>query len=219
MSSSWLDLTYANASKYCPISVESVKGHLTQSRQGVRSTRPKPRTDQEHVPREPMTQLQELFIRTEPISKLYTDDMGRLPIRFCRGNNFIMIAYHVDTNVMLVELFASRHNRHRLSAANRIMANLTKRGHGVDLQILDNECSAAYKLQIEEKWEAKIQLFPPDVYRRNIAERSIRTFKAHFLSILAGVSDTFPNFLRDCLLPQTELTLNLPRQSNISPSI
>ena len=145
--------------------------------------------------------------------------MGRFPIRSRRGNNFIMLAHHVDTNVILVEPFASCHDRHRLAADDRIMANITKRGHGVDLQILDNECSAAYKLQIEEKWGAKIQLVPPDVHRRNIAERAIHTFKAHFLYILAGVSDAFPNFLWDCLLPQTELTLNLLRQSNIAPSI
>ena len=62
--SSWPGLTYANASKYCPISVESVKGHLTQSRQGVQSTKPKPRTDLDPVPKEPMTKSQELFIRT-----------------------------------------------------------------------------------------------------------------------------------------------------------
>ena len=49
--SSWPGLTYANASKYCPISVESVKGHLTQSSQGVRSTKPKTRPDLDPVPR------------------------------------------------------------------------------------------------------------------------------------------------------------------------
>ena len=80
-----------------------------------------------------MTKTQELFIRTEPIIKLYTDDMGRFPIRSRRGNNFIMLAYHVNTNVILVEPFDSRHDRHRLAAADRIMANLTKRGHDVDL--------------------------------------------------------------------------------------
>ena len=145
--------------------------------------------------------------------------MGRFPIRSRRGNNFIMLAYHVDTNVILVEPFASRHDPHRLAAADRIMANLTKQGHGVDLQILNNDCSATYKLQIEEKWGAKIQLVPPDVHRRNIAKRAIRMFKANFLSILAGVSDAVPNFLWDYLPPQTELTLNLLRQSNIAPSI
>ena len=47
----------------------------------------------------------------------------------------------------------------------------------------------------------------------------IQAFKAHFLSILTWVSTTFPNFLWDKLLPQTELTLNLLRQSNIAPAI
>ena len=166
-----------------------------------------------------MTKSKELFIITETISKIYTDDMGRFPVRSRSGNHFIMLAYHVYTNVILVEPFASRHDRHRLAAADRIMANLDKRGHGVDLHILDNECSAAYKLQTEEKWGAKFQLVPPDFHRRNIAKRAIRTFKSHFLSIMAGVSDAFPNFLWDCLLPQTELTLNLLCQSNISLSI
>ena len=145
--------------------------------------------------------------------------MGRFPVRSHSGNNFIMLAYHVDTNVILVEQFSSRNDHHRLAAVNSIMANLANRGQDVNLQILDNECIAAYKLQIEEKWVAKFQLVPPDVHRRNISERAIRTFKAHFLYILAGVSDAFPNFLWDCLLPQTLLPLNLLRQSNIAPSI
>eukprot|EP00804_Cyclotella_cryptica_P030727 CCRYP_009139-RA/>CCRYP_009139-RA protein AED:0.22 eAED:0.22 QI:0/0/0/1/0/0/4/0/733 len=50
-------------------------------------------------------------------------------------------------------------------------------------------------------------------------ERAIQTFKAHFLSILAGVDVSFPNYLWDKLLPQTELTLNLLRQATISPSL
>ena len=57
----------------------------------------------------------------------------------------------------------------------------------------------------------------PNVHCCNIAERAIRTFKAHFLSILAGIPSSFPNYLWDKLLPQTELSLNLLRQSTISP--
>ena len=57
------------------------------------------------------------------------------------------------------------------------------------------------------------------MYRRNTAEQMIQTFKAHFISILARVSSTFPNFLWEKLLPQTELTINLLRQSNIAPDI
>ena len=57
------------------------------------------------------------------------------------------------------------------------------------------------------------------MHRRNTAEKMIHTFKAQFLSILSGVSSTFHNFLWDKLLPQTELTLNILRQSNIAPDI
>ena len=53
----------------------------------------------------------------------------------------------------------------------------------------------------------------------HIAKQMIQTFKAHFISILSGVSITFPTFLWDKLLPQTKLTLNLLRQSNIEPTI
>ena len=35
-------LTYANATKYFPVSVESLKGHVTQTIQGACSTKPKP---------------------------------------------------------------------------------------------------------------------------------------------------------------------------------
>ena len=57
------------------------------------------------------------------------------------------------------------------------------------------------------------------MHRRNVAKKMIQNFKAHFLSILTGVSSTFPNFLWEKLLPQTELTLNLLRQSDIAPAI
>jgi hypothetical protein len=53
----------------------------------------------------------------------------------------------------------------------------------------------------------------------NRAERAIRTFKDHFLSILAGVDASFPPYLWDLLLPQAELTLNLLRQLALNPRI
>ena len=83
--------------------------------------------------------------------------------------------------------------------------------------ILDNEASAAFKEEIKKN--CTIQLVPPNNHRRNLAERAIQTFKNHFKSILAGVDDTFPMHLWDRLLPQTVLTLNLLRQSNVAPTV
>ena len=48
---------------------------------------------------------------------------------------------------------------------------------------------------------------------------AIKNFKAHFISILAGVDDDFPAYLWDKLLPQAELTLNLLQQSNANPAV
>ena len=69
------------------------------------------------------------------------------------------------------------------------------------------------------KLEFKLELVPPHCHRRNIAEASIKNFKNHFISILAGVDPSFPTTLWDKLLPQAELTLNLLRQSNSTPTI
>ena len=60
------------------------------------------------------------------------------------------------------------------------MRRLSDRVHQVDVQILDNEVSTYFKRTIVEDWFATYQLVPPNVHRRNIAERYIRTFKAHF---------------------------------------
>ena len=57
------------------------------------------------------------------------------------------------------------------------------------------------------------------MHRRNQAERAIRTFKDHFLAILAGVDSAFPPYLWDLLLPQAKLTLNLLRQSMLNRRI
>ena len=65
------------------------------------------------------------------------------------------------------------------------MQKLADRGHHVDVQILDNEVSTELKETIMEDWGATYQLVPPNIHRRNISERVIRTFKAHFLAILA----------------------------------
>jgi hypothetical protein len=99
------------------------------------------------------------------------------------------------------------------------MTRLAARGLLVDLQILNNKASVANKHTITITWQAKFQLVPPDMHRCNWAERAIRTFKDHFLSILASVDASFPPYLWDLLLPQAELTLNLLRQLALNPQI
>ena len=99
------------------------------------------------------------------------------------------------------------------------MQRLADRGHYVDVQILDKEVSTYFKRTIVEDWCANYQLVPPNVHIRNVAERAIRIFKAHFLAVLAVVDPNFPKFMLENLLVQTELTINLIRQATLKPSM
>jgi hypothetical protein len=205
----------SNRARYCLDADETIMGHLTQQCQNVWSTKPKPSAPNQALLTPAIAPLSsalpsiEVYIRIYPISKLHTDDTGRFPVKARSGNQYVMIAYYADGNLILQQAFKSKSNTHRIAAYNAIMTHLAARGLSVDLQILDNKAIAAYKHAITFTWQAKFQLVPPDMHRRNRAEQAIRTFKAHFLSILAGVDPTFPPYLWDLLLPQAELTLNL----------
>jgi len=153
---------------------------------------------------------------TQPLSKLFADDTGCFPVRARSGNQYVMIAFHADGNLVLQQAFKSKSDQHRTAAYNAIMTRLAARGLSVDLQILDNEASSAYKEAITFKWNATFQLVPPDMHRHNRADWTIRTFKDHFLAILSGIDAAFPPYLWDLLLPQAELTLILLRQSTLN---
>eukprot|EP00804_Cyclotella_cryptica_P024291 CCRYP_012551-RA/>CCRYP_012551-RA protein AED:0.46 eAED:0.46 QI:0/0/0/1/0/0/2/0/197 len=73
------------------------------------------------------------------------------------------------------------------------------------------------KEHILGKYNFTVELVPPGCHCRNAAKVAIRIFKSHFLSILAGTDESFPLSLWDRLLSQTEITLNLLRQSNAHP--
>ena len=145
------------------------------------------------------------------------DDCDRFPIWSRSGNEYIMIAYHCDSKTILQAPFVNRKDKHRIRAYNSIMQKFADRGHHVDIHILDNEFSSEFKKTIKKYWGATYQLVPPNVYRRNIAERYIRTFKARFLAILAGVDPDFPKYMWDNLLAQTELTIKLLMHATLNP--
>ena len=129
-----------------------------------------------------------------------------------------MIAYHFDANLILAKPFTSRKDKYRFSSYENLMRRLHDNKITVDLQIIDNEAGADYKRAIKGKWNSDYQLVTCNMQRSNAAERTICTFKTHFISKLAGVAPDFPIILWDLLLPQCELTLNLLRQATLDPS-
>ena len=93
----------------------------------------------------PPLKTKELYIWDQPISKIYTDDYGHFPIRSRSGNEYIMIAYHCDSNTFLQAPFVNSKEKHRIRAYNYIMRCLADRGHQVDVQILDNKVNTYFK--------------------------------------------------------------------------
>ena len=130
-----------------------------------------------------------------------------------------MVAYHCDANAIVAAPFKSRKDKDCMEAYNTIIQRLKDRNMFVHLQILENEASKEYKTIIKDKWNIKNQLFPSHIHLQNASERAVRTFKAHFLSILAVVADDSPCRHWNQLLPQVELTLNLLHQARIKPEL
>ena len=93
-------------------------------------------------------------------------------------------------------------------------ANAT--GLKVKKHVLDNESSNAMKERVI-RLECMLKLVLLHCHRRNIVEAA--TNKNHFIAILAGADQLFLLKLRDKLLPQTELALNLLRLPNAASTI
>jgi hypothetical protein len=146
--------------------------------------------------------------------QLYTDLMGKFPVRSSKGNSYVMVCYIYDCNYFKVVLMKSRSASEWVNAYDSIHQELTVKGFKPKLQTLDNEASTALKNFFTVN-DIAYQLVPPHCHRCNAAERAIRTFKEHFVSGLSSVDPSFPMHLWDRLLPQAEITLNLLRTSRL----
>ncbi len=70
----------------------------------------------------------------------------------------------------------------------RIINRMKAAGLGLKKHVLDNKCLEAMKACIKEN-NMDYELIPPGQHKRNQAEWAIQTFKAHFISILAGIDN------------------------------
>jgi hypothetical protein len=113
-------LTYSNAAKCCLDADKTIMGHLAQQCQNVRSAKPK-----QPMPAPPVTTpTNQVYVMTQPLSKLFTDDTGRFPVRACSGNQYVMIAFHADGNLILKQAFKTKSNCHHITTYNAIMTRL-----------------------------------------------------------------------------------------------
>ena len=93
---------------------------MTQTKQGVISTKAKPPMVEArvHAPQQTNDTKNEVHIYETTISKLYTDDCVRFPIKSRSGKNYIMIAYHCDTNAILQAYFSTISEQNQIADYN-----------------------------------------------------------------------------------------------------
>ena len=159
-----------------------------------------------------------MFIKIfDPSDTVCSDQTGRFPVQSRSGHKYIMAMVHVDSNAVLAEPMKNRTAKEMIRAYRALLNRLRRAGFVVQKHILDNECSAELKEEIEKT--CKLQLVPPGSHRANLAEVAIKALKQHMLSILAGVAPDFPWSTWHEILPQVLMTLNLLRTSNSTPSV
>ena len=95
----WPGLTYALAAKYCPDADETIKGHMAQPRQHIRSTQ-RALTDTRTAVVTPQALTAEVHVIL--INRIFTDDTGRFTPRARSGNQYIMVTLHGPSNAILV---------------------------------------------------------------------------------------------------------------------
>ena len=226
-------LTINLISKHLPASIATALGHQDQEAQHLRSTRrtlspavpddddlaPPPDSDDTPASTAPKPHhVCSMLFSEQTILKSYSDQTGKFPVPSSRGNHYIFVLYHQDTNSIHTVALPNRKAASIRDAWESIYKKLRFQGHPVHLHILDNECSQDLK-DAFISYQISFQRVPPKEHRANAAERAIRTFKNHFVSILCTVDSQFPLSEWDRLLPQATLTLNLLRSSRIHPSL
>ena len=215
---SWPGIEMLNFKKLLENTAETAKGHLDQERQGLQSTREQ---QQDFFPDKEPTKTHNVAIKLEPFQPkktAYSDLTGKFPYKSSRGHHYLLIVYDYDSNAILAAPLKTRQSQEITTAWKSLHSKLTTHGHEITKYVLDNECSADLKLAMV-KANLSFELAPPQMHRRNAAERAIRTFKNHFLAGLATCSPTFPITEWDRLLEQALLTLNLLRTSRINPNL
>jgi hypothetical protein len=129
-----------------------------------------------------------------------------------------MVCYVFDCNNGKAVPMKSRSASEWVKEYDHIHQELTSKGFKPKLQTLGNEASTALKKNsLPMTWNTNLP--PPHCHRRNAAERAIRTLKEHFVAGLSSVDPNFPLHLRDRLLRQAEITLNLLRTLRLHPQL
>ena len=187
---SWPGLTQSLVKQFLQDQPATALGHLRQERKNLQSTNLETHDDNFTPPTIPTRTHETIctIIDFRQKEKAYADLTGRFPFVSSKGNQYFVVVYDYDSNLILVEVIPDRNAETITKAYLKIYNMLKKRGRPPKTFILDNEVSG-YLVNAFELENVNYQKVPPHVHRRNAAERAIQTWKAHFISNLIPKSN------------------------------
>jgi hypothetical protein len=197
----WPGLTEDTINKHLKLTPATAIFHMNQRRHNIRSILKAPIEKQPTPDTYLGTKTNLVYAVVVDQGQLYADLMGKFPVRSSKGNSYVMVCYVYDCNYIKVTPMKYRSASEWIKAYDTIHQELTVNGFKPKLQTLDNEASSALKIFFTAN-DVDYQLVSPHCHCSSAAERTIRSFKEHFVAGLSSVDPTFPLHLWDILLPQ-----------------
>ena len=117
-----------------------------------------------------------MFINRDYLCTVYTDLTGRFPCKSSSGNEYVLVAYHCESNSFIAQALKNR-RAETITVPWQVIHNMyTQGGIASDTYVMDNENSTEFITALTKN-DTSYQLVPPHTHRRNLAERAIQTFK------------------------------------------
>ena len=112
-------------------------------------------------PKEAMKKEHDVYTKVLDLKEtIYTDQTGQFPFTSSKGNQYVMVAIHVDASYIFMEPMKNRTSGHMVGTYQRIHDRMTAAGLGVKKHYLDNEASEEYKAAIRKN-ECEVKRVAP----------------------------------------------------------
>ena len=148
-----------NVKKYYPEMTETPKGHMSQIRKNVRSTKVFETSNGTPLKGK---KVRDIGIHIYNIREtIFSDQTGKFPKQLQRGYKYIMVMVEIDSNAILVEPMKSRKDEEMIRAYDALLARLRQAGSTPRKHVLDNEVSDNMKHHIQVKCKLVMELVPP----------------------------------------------------------
>ena len=174
--SSFPGLTESLISKHLTTSIATELGHLRHEKQHLQSTAIKHSSDENFFPLKEKKTHDVIYAITSYQEKevAAADLTGRFPYTSSRGNQYVMIMYHYDPNVIWGIPLKSRNAIDIVEAWETLNKKFMKGGFKPNLFIFDNEFSGDFRAAVNNE-NITLQLVTPHMHRNNPTERAIQT--------------------------------------------